>query len=346
MSDYIHLFETQAAHDAVYNGSTYTEPWVGLVTANGSVSYNVDYSKMPLTIEALEDGTLYLWYAEDFGENGYLEYSIDNGQSWTRVTNVDGEYCEISTALTTGSKALIRGENNCFGGESYGYVPDRMCGFDFGIGANTDKNLSRKQYNVSGNIMSLLFGSNFANKTSLPYLHDMTCFGSLFEDHAIVDAKNLILPATTLVEYCYAAMFRRCLNLVAAPKLPATVLAEGCYDMMFQDCTPLTIAPELPATTLAKYCYMEMFHNCTSLTKAPDLPAENLANYCYYQMFSGNSSLNYIKCLATNISTGSTESWLSSVSSTGTFVKNSSMTSWTTGTSGIPSGWTVQDAAL
>ena len=29
----------------------------------------------------------------------------------------------------------------------------------------------------------------------------------------------------------------------------------------------------------------------------------------------------------------------------GTFVKAASMTSWTTGTSGIPSGWKVQDAS-
>ena len=61
-------------------------------------------------------------------------------------------------------------------------------------------------------------------------------------------------------------------------------------------------------------------------------------------MFSGCSSLNYIKCLATDISaTDCTGNWVSGVASTGTFVKNASMTSWTEGTSGIPNGWTVQD---
>ena len=56
-------------------------------------------------------------------------------------------------------------------------------------------------------------------------------------------------------------------------------------------------------------------------------------------------SLNYIKCLATDISaTNCTNGWVSGVAATGTFVKASSMTSWTTGTSGIPTGWTVQNA--
>ena len=50
--------------------------------------------------------------------------------------------------------------------------------------------------------------------------------------------------------------------------------------------------------------------------------------------------------LATNISaTGCLSNWVNGVASTGTFVKNPSMTSLPTGTSGIPSGWTVVDDA-
>lgn len=55
--------------------------------------------------------------------------------------------------------------------------------------------------------------------------------------------------------------------------------------------------------------------------------------------------LNYIKCLATDISASNyTNSWVADVSSTGTFVKATGVT-WPTGASGIPSGWTVQDVA-
>ena len=100
----------------------------------------------------------------------------------------------------------------------------------------------------------------------------------------------------------------------------------------------------LPATTLASGCYNNMFRDCTSLTTAPELPATKLADRCYQYMFSGCRSLNYIKCLATDISAlRCTSNWVSNVASTGTFVKAASMTSWTTGTSGIPTGWTVQN---
>ena len=103
----------------------------------------------------------------------------------------------------------------------------------------------------------------------------------------------------------------------------------------------------LPATTLASNCYLGMFYGCTSLVTAPTLPATTLASNCYSDMFYGCSSLNYIKCLATNISaTSCLDIWVEGVDSSGTFVKAASMTSWTTGPSGIPSGWTVQDVTV
>ena len=153
------------------------------------------------------------------------------------------------------------------------------------------------------------------------------------------------LPATTLAKYCYYHMFFGCSSLTTAPELPATILADNCYASMFSDCTSLTTAPELPATTLADYCYNNMFYNCSSLTTAPELPATTLAKYCYSYMFCYCNKLNYIKMLATDISARSClSSWVTRVSSTGTFVKNAAMTSLPTGIDGIPSGWTVQNA--
>ena len=66
---------------------------------------------------------------------------------------------------------------------------------------------------------------------------------------------------------------------------------------------------------------------------------------CYYQMFQGCTKLNYIKCLATNISASyCTYYWVNGVAFTGTFVKAARMTSWETGNSGIPTGWRVRNA--
>ena len=202
-------------------------------------------------------------------------------------------------------------------------------------------------FNVGGNINSLLYGSSFNGQTEFPSGVGTFTVASLFYNNTrIKSAEQMLLPATTLANYCYNSMFYGCTSLTTAPELPATTLANGCYGGMFQDCTSLTTAPALPATTLAERCYNSMFSGCTSLTSAPELPATTLPQYCYYYMFWGCTNLNYIKCLATDISASNcTNNWVQSVAASGTFVKDPNMTGWETGSNGIPSGWTVQDAS-
>ena len=171
------------------------------------------------------------------------------------------------------------------------------------------------------------------------------CYSCMFQQcTSLTTAPEL--PATTLADYCYGNMFSNCTSLTTAPDLPATTLANSCYYTMFIRCTGLTTVPdELPATTLANFCYGSMFCDCTSLTTAPELPATTLADYCYSSMFSGCSNLNYIKALFTTTPSSSssyTNNWVSGVAATGTFVKSSSASWDVSGTSGVPSGWTVR----
>ena len=169
-----------------------------------------------------------------------------------------------------------------------------------------------------------------------------SCYQNMFMNCTSLTTAP-VLPATTLAEYCYQNMFKGCTALTTAPVLPATTLSDYCYSGMFEGCTSLTTAPELPATTLADYCYQTMFYGCTSLTTAPELPATTLVNYCYQRMFQGCTSLNYIKAMFTTApSSTRTGNWVSGVSSSGTFVKNSAATWNVTGVNGIPSGWTVK----
>lgn len=189
------------------------------------------------------------------------------------------------------------------------------------------------------------------------------CFEGMFSG-----CTNLIrvpdLPYTTLNHYCYQSMFENCTSLTSAPSLPATtfimydeMMAKGCYKFMFRGCSSLTTAPNLPITELkssytgssssdfdASECYWGMFYECTSLTSAPVLRPKTLVEDCYRLMFYGCSSLNYIKCLATDISADSCTSYfLGRVASSGTFATPYS-TKWTTGSSGIPDGWTRVNA--
>ena len=120
-------------------------------------------------------------------------------------------------------------------------------------------------------------------------------------------------------------MFARCASLAQAPQLPATTLADECYAAMFDMCANLTQAPELPATTLTDGCYSQMFRECTSLKQAPELPATQLTEGCYENMFEGCSSLTEIRVRFTSWDndtheTQSTHNWLIGVSPNGTFI--------------------------
>ena len=197
-----------------------------------------------------------------------------------------------------------------------------------------------KKIRARGNIASLNKGTNDAYKTD--YLTaDSYCYANLFNACGLSLTQAPELPATTLASNCYDGMFRGCTSLTQAPELPATKLAYMCYNSMFNGCTSLTQAPELPAITLANYCYSNMFQGCTSLTQAPELPATTLPIVCYQRMFKGCTRLNYVKCLATDISAANcTASWLEGVATTGDFYAPVT-TRWTTNSySGIPSGWT------
>lgn len=167
---------------------------------------------------------------------------------------------------------------------------------------------------VYGNVMSLLDSENFA---TLKEITEERAFEMLFETSKLLSHadKKLLLPATTLSKACYKGMFYGS-SITKAPELPATTLTESCYEYMFSSCSSLTQAPELPAPLLVKNCYNNMFYYC--------------------------SNLEYVKCLASDISAeGSTDNWLKTVSSTGTFVKANGV-KWSRDGSGIPNGWTEE----
>ena len=357
MAKYLHKFETNSEFSAAYNGEDYLEPWVSVTSENEKVKYNkTEYEKYekllltPLTFEIQSDGVVY-WKASDNSYTSIIEYSLNDGE-WTSITSTTAG---TEILVSSGDTVQFRGDNAWYSSGS--------------ARSNTFSGTTC-QFKVYGNIMSLIDSTGYASATTLSSAY--TFYNMFCSCTGLTNAENLILPATTLTEQCYYSMFSYCSRLSAAPKLPAMALAKGCYWAMFWGCTNLTTVLELPATSLAEACYCNMFYNCTSLTTAPelpaktmvtsgytsmfngctnlttapDLPATTLAGACYYRMFSGCTSLNYVKCLATDISaTNCTFYWLPNVSSSGTFVKNPSMSSWPTGYTGIPNGWTVQDAS-
>lgn len=231
----------------------------------------------PLTFEAVS-GTISVIVNNTNTEAKTLEYSTDEGKTWTSLTVA----AEGKETIPAAAKVQLRGNN-----ASYGVGNFAASGTSTSIYADAD-------YYVYGNVMSLVDKENFATNTTLT--GDWAFFylfwnaddnGAQLKNHP---DKELVLPATTLTEGCYCNMFVNCVALTKAPKLPAKTLKTWCYYQMFDYCLGLTEAPELPATALAFGCYMRMFLLCKNLTKAPELPATTLANSCYEGMFS--------KCIA------------------------------------------------
>ena len=272
-----------------------------------------DYSTKYFTFSTISAGTY------TFSGNA-LDYSTDNGSTWTTLPS------NTSTpTINAGTKVLWR---------ATGLTPTSGAGI--GTFSSTAK------FNVEGNIMSLHFGDNFTGQTSLSGLE--YAYKDLFKNASgLTSAENLVLPATTLSKGCYNNMFRHCSGLTSTPELPATAMTQYCYQDMFSNCTSLTTAPELPASTLAAGCYYYMFAGCTGITSAPVLSATTLSTACYQGMFSGCTNLNYIKMTAEDITaSNSLNNWVVNVATAGTFVKYST-TTLSTGNSGIPNGWIVEN---
>lgn len=279
-----------------------------------------------------------------------IEYSNDN-ISWNT-------WCNTSTTQETltipaNSKMYFRASTNRWSYHFYWSSSNLET-----IAFNNITFTGTSNIDLGGNIMSLLWGGSFVGQKTFPNTSSTYIFSNVFskesrsgETHnSIRNINKLLLPATTLTEYCYYFMFYGNTSLLNSPALPATTLARSCYSWMFRGCTSLTQAATLPATTLSQQCYNNMFGDCSSLVIAPTLPAsvipyetstlsQNVG--AYHSMFNGCTSLNEVRCYAeTNTDGNGTAVWLSNVSSTGTFYKKAGVT-WPSGVDGIPSGWTV-----
>jgi hypothetical protein len=231
----------------------------------------------PLTFEAMENGVTVTYSIPGSGTLPAVEYSTD-GHNWT-------PYTEPVTLAYTGDKVYFRGNNPDY--RDNGQSAKFQCSADCYI---------------YGNIMSLVNKTDYATATA--FYGDYT-FYSMFSGNTHImnhPTKDLVLPATTMLQYCYAHMFSGCTGLTRVPKLPATHLAQHCYEYMFADCSGLTSVPEdmLPATTLADHCYNSMFFGCTGLTEGPALYAAHIPQFAYHHMFYNCSSLTKLTCTATS----------------------------------------------
>jgi len=225
---YMHRFSTTVDRlNYEDNPTIYTEPYLSVVEENKLTVY---YNK-----SSAETGYLkFTQLGEDGGTIGIiennnninLEYSFD-GKIWIPFP-VSGLF------LNSGESALLKGNNTTI-------YPARF----------TMTGLVR----ASGSIMSILYGESFKDSTTIPS------------------------------ENCFQGLFSNCTSLTFAPELPATTLTEGCYAAMFQG-TSITNFPTLPASYVPNGSYARMFFDCTNLRGTGYISALTSEENSFFRMFS------------------------------------------------------------
>lgn len=240
---YIKSFANDSAIQAAVDDKTLGKPYVALNDQTGKIDWNgkeQGFAAQYLTIEALESGTFKIYRSN-------VDYSV-NGAAW-----------ETSPADDTTNLSLAQGDKVRFRADGAGVVSETPT-----FGGQAIK------FNVYGNIESLEYGDDFVGKTEIRT--ETGAFSRLFAGASgLTSAENLILPATTLKPYCYGkntnndGMFKNCSSLIAAPALPATTLVEGCYANMFYGCTSLETGPDLLFEKFVSWSCYTMFRDCSKL---------------------------------------------------------------------------------
>ena len=178
------------------------------------------YSDMYLTIEVTGNANSNLMISGDTIPNGWtgFSYSLDDGRTWHRRSEPD------LISLTRNAKVLLKSECQSWNGIS--------------ITLNV---LDPSHYSVVayGNVLSLLFGDDFAQHTGATGTD--YCLAGLFKNCiCLTDASNLVLPYNMTSLHCLDSMFYGCTSLTTSPVLTTPIIGYGCYEKMFYGCSSLT----------------------------------------------------------------------------------------------------------
>lgn len=232
-----------------------------LVSCKGKTPVKDDGNPLCFTCLSASGGTLFFVHENIDDEPFDLQYSYDK-KTWRDVDTTQMVYPFV---LNSNESVYFRGDNPT------GFSTASVNGGGQ-VGRYSCFEVVDGDMKVSGNVMSLIQATKFDNLLEIPCDN---CFYGLFSLRftssnsriitygGIVDASELLLPATTLTKYCYSHMFQYNVNLKKAPQLPATQLTESCYERMFYECEALNVAPDLLADNngLALNCYGEMFED-------------------------------------------------------------------------------------
>lgn len=178
----------------------------------------------------------------------YIEYSTDQGKTWTKTNNSSAKVTITTPAINHGKTVLLRGQGIR---TNHGNATN--------VNAITNIRGSGK-FNTRGCIMTLLSGIT-ADETTELYTGTTYTFGILFSGSTnLTSAKDLILPPN-MTTYCYYKMFQGCTKLLYGPTIPTEVLPTYSCGYMYDGCTNLKYIKLLALDVSATNCMSNWVNN-------------------------------------------------------------------------------------
>lgn len=257
----------------------------GILIRRHSCGKGIDmslYENQYLTTEALESGTITFTMPSAVTTSKVTDVSYrKNGGEWTTTANSSSEVV-VTVNVDTDDVVEWKGNGTVYGGG--GAFAD-CCHWG---GTST--------FNVYGNLMSMLYNDGFRGKTTYPTT-TIRATQHMFSYALVVDATNLVLPATTCYGQAYMCLFDYCTSLIYPPAvLPAPTVKSAMYYNMFRGCTSLTTMPTILATsidTAGSLHYSGMFQGCSALQYNTEqtIGVGIARTQCCQSMFHGCSSM-------------------------------------------------------
>lgn len=212
MGKYIKLFNSHSDYEDFVEDTNFVLPNVSRCDSEKDVHYTPalsyqDYLQKYLTFIPEENTTF------SFSTNN-INYSLDNGTTWITLTAG-----QSTPTINAGNKIIWKAS---------GLTPTSSAGI--GTFSSTGK------FEAYGNTMSLVYGDDFENNTTISNYQFFKLFYNCVN---LTNIQNLILPATIAKFHCYQNMFYGCTSIIDTPLLSASSLESYCYSQMFYGCSSL-----------------------------------------------------------------------------------------------------------
>lgn len=228
--------------------------------------------------------------------NATLEYSL-NGVDWISydMTNLP------TVSVNPKSNIYLKGKSNVT-------INSHRFGLSFD-----------KDYNIGGNILSIIDNDN---KETITTLSDYKLYGFFSNQTHLISSSNMnIGNVTTLSGGSFERTFEGCTSMVDSPNLSSLTSANihrsfsgctslvvppdfsnitsGSFDNAFSGCTSLVVPPDFSGLTILggnsvdeRYTCRQLFDGCTSLSTPPDFSnLTSAGQYCFYGAFYDCTSL-------------------------------------------------------